>query len=49
MTGTPFCLLPTVSLNGISIGSGKMGITTSKLLKKWSDNVGLDIQKQIED
>ena len=47
MTGTPFCLLPTVSLNGISIGDGQMGKITSKLLKKWSTNVGLDIKKQI--
>ena len=47
MTGTPFCLLPTVSLNGIPIGNGKMGNITSKLLKKWSKNVGLDIEKQI--
>lgn len=49
MTGTPFCLLPTVSLNGIKIGDGIMGLITKKLLKKWSDNVGLDIEKQIKD
>ena len=49
MTGTPFCLLPTVTLNGIKIGNGKMGSITKKLLKRWSDNVGLDIRKQIEE
>ena len=32
MTGTPFCLLPTVTLNGIKIGNGKMGSITKKLL-----------------
>jgi len=47
MTGTPFCLLPTVSLNGIKIGDGKMGEVTKNLLKKWSDNVGLDIESQV--
>ena len=47
MTGTPFCLLPTVSLNGIKIGDGKMGDITKELLRKWSDNVGLDIEAQI--
>jgi hypothetical protein len=42
-------LLPTVSLNGIKIGSGKMGEITTTLLNKWSDNVGLNIQKQIQE
>jgi len=49
MTGTPFCLLPTISLQGIKIGNGKMGEVTSLLLKKWSENVGVDIRKQIQD
>ena len=49
MTGTPFCILPTVSLQGIKIGDGKMGHITTALLKKWSDNVGIDIKKQIQD
>ena len=48
MTGTPFCILPTVSLQGIKIGDGKMGHITAALLKKWSDNVGVDIKKQIQ-
>ena len=25
MTGTPFCMLPVTSLNGLSIGDGKVG------------------------
>ena len=48
MTGTPFCILPTISLNGIKFGNGKMGELTKKLLTQWSNNVGVDIQKQIQ-
>jgi len=49
MTGTPFSLLPVVSLNGELISDGKRGEITDMLIKKWSDNVGLDIEKQIVD
>jgi branched-chain amino acid aminotransferase len=49
MTATPFCLLPTVSLNGIRIGSGKMGEVSKKLLSLWSNNVGVDIESQIRE
>jgi len=49
MTATPFCLLPTVSLNGLKIGSGKMGKVSKKLLNLWSQNVGVDIEKQIRE
>ena len=49
MTGTPFCILPVTSLNGERIGEGKMGEITRKLLKVWSDNVGVDIVQQIKD
>ena len=47
MTGTPFCMLPVTSLNGIKINNGKIGNIYSKLLKKWSSNTGVDIKKQI--
>jgi len=47
MTATPFCILPTVSLSGLKIGDGVMGSITKALLKQWSSNVGLDIEKQI--
>ena len=47
MTGTPFCILPTTSLNEIEIGNGKMGEVTNLLLNKWSKNVNLDIMGQI--
>ncbi|MDD5433880.1 MAG: aminotransferase class IV [Nitrospira sp.] len=49
MTGTPFCLLPVTSLNGVAIGSGHMGEITSLLLKKWSENVGVNIINQIKE
>ena len=49
MTATPFCILPTVSLQGINIGNGKMGEITTALLNQWSNNVGIDIRQQIED
>lgn len=48
MTGTPFCLLPVVSLNGAPIGEGKEGNLTRKLLERWSQNVGVDIVGQIK-
>ena len=49
MTGTPFSLLPVVSLNGELIKNGLRGSITDKLIKKWSANVGLDIEQQILD
>jgi len=48
MTGTPFCLLPVSSLNDIAIGSDAMGPVTRRLLNRWSENVGLDIEAQIK-
>ena len=49
MTGTPFCMLPVTSLNGQNIGTGKPGSMFRKLIEKWSDNVNIDIIKQIKD
>jgi branched-chain amino acid aminotransferase len=48
MTGTPFCMLPVLSLNGNSIGDGKVGEVFTKILGRWSDNTGIDIAKQIK-
>lgn len=47
MTGTPFCLLPVVSLNHVPIGDGKPGRVSGRLLRQWSENVGVDIVEQI--
>ena len=48
LTSTPFCILPAVTLNGLKIGNGKPGKVTKKLLKTWSELVGVDIVKQIK-
>jgi branched-chain amino acid aminotransferase len=48
MTGTPFCMLPVVRLNGLPIGSGTVGQGFKALLKQWSKNVGVDIEMQIK-
>lgn len=48
MTGTPFCILPVTSLNGVTIGDGKMGGVTRSLLERWSQESGVDIINQIK-
>ena len=48
MTGTPFCMLPVTSLNGLKIGDGARGKIFNKLLSKWSENIGLNIEAQIK-
>jgi branched-chain amino acid aminotransferase len=48
MTGTPFCMLPVTSLNGVAIGDGSVGEKFNKLLDAWSSNVGVDIENQIK-
>jgi len=48
MTGTPFCLLPVTSLDGLTIGTGKPGIATGMLLEQWGKNTGLNIAEQIK-
>lgn len=48
MTGTPFCMLPVTSLNGIKIKDGKVGKIFNKILNKWSKNCKVDIKKQIQ-
>ena len=49
MTGTPFCMLPVTSLNGLKIGNGKVGDTFTQLISKWSENTDVDIIKQIKE
>lgn len=48
ISATPFCMLPVVSLNQIKIGNGKVGKIFNKLLDTWSNNVGINIKKQIK-
>jgi branched-chain amino acid aminotransferase len=48
MTGTPFCVLPVFRFNELSVGDGKFGKITMKIIKKWGENVGVDIIDQIK-
>jgi branched-chain amino acid aminotransferase len=48
ITGTPFCMLPVTSLNGLAIGDGKVGSIFSKIIGRWSENADIDIIKQIQ-
>lgn len=49
LTGTPFCMLPVVSVDGTPIGDGTPGPVFKETLANWSAMVGVDIQRQIED
>jgi len=49
MSGTPFCMLPVTSLNRSKIGNGNPGKIFNLLINKWSENVEVDIKKQIRD
>ena len=48
MTGTPFCVLPVFRFNETDVGDGKFGKITKEIIKKWGENVGVDIIKQIK-
>jgi branched-chain amino acid aminotransferase len=48
MTGTPFSMLPVTSLNGNHIGTGKVGDVFKKILDRWSNNMNVNIVKQIQ-
>jgi branched-chain amino acid aminotransferase len=48
-TSTPYCLMPVTKINGLPIGNGAPGPLTRRLLAAWSAEVGLDIEKQIEE
>ena len=48
MTGTPFCMLPVTSLNGLPVGTGEVGPLFASLLSTWGENVGIDIAGQIQ-
>jgi hypothetical protein len=41
-------MLPVTSLNGLKIGDGKVGKIYKKILKKWSKETKVDIEKQIK-
>lgn len=48
ITGTPFCMLPVTSLNGVSIGDGSVGKVFTQIIDKWSKNTGVNIIDQIQ-
>jgi branched-subunit amino acid aminotransferase/4-amino-4-deoxychorismate lyase len=48
-SSTPYCLMPVTKLNGVPIGDGKPGPMVRRLLAAWSEEVGLDIEKQIQE
>ena len=48
MTGTPFCMLPVTSLNGVKIGNGSVGKIYKKILKKWCQENKVNISEQIK-
>tara|TARA_B100000767_G_scaffold266797_1_gene284688 strand:- start:245 stop:1240 length:996 start_codon:yes stop_codon:yes gene_type:complete len=48
ITGTPFCMLPVTSLNGLKVGNGKVGDLFSKIIRLWSKKLDLNIISQIQ-
>ncbi len=48
VTGTPFCMLPVISLDGVPIGTGKIGEVYKWFLEYWSKQVSVDIKTQIQ-
>ena len=48
VTSTTYCVLPVTWINQRVIGAGNLGPVTLALLRRWSDQVGLDIVKQAQ-
>ena len=46
LTATSFCILPVCRFNGVTLGAGRPGPVTKRLLEKWSETVGVDIPGQ---
>jgi branched-chain amino acid aminotransferase len=47
LTSTPYCLVPVTKLNGTLLGNGRPGSVFRRLMAVWSEEVGLDIERQI--
>ena len=45
---TPYCMMPVVKINGITIGSGRPGEVFAKLMEAWSREVDIDILGQFK-
>lgn len=48
-TCTPFSIMPCTSVNGKTVGTGRVGHKTKQLQEAWNKSVGLDFVKQIEE
>jgi branched-chain amino acid aminotransferase len=48
LTSTPLCLLPVTQFNNHPIANGEPGSVFKRLLKAWSELVGVDIAGQAE-
>jgi branched-subunit amino acid aminotransferase/4-amino-4-deoxychorismate lyase len=46
LASTPYCLMPVTRINGISIADGNPGPIYRRLMRAWSELVGLDIEQQ---
>lgn len=42
-TSTPYCIMPATRFNGVTVGDGKVGPITERLLSAWSQLVHVDI------
>jgi len=47
LASTPYCLMSVTKINGTRVGTGKPGAIYGRLVKAWSDLVGLDVAQQI--
>jgi branched-subunit amino acid aminotransferase/4-amino-4-deoxychorismate lyase len=49
LSTTPYCLMPVTKINGVPIADGRPGPMVRRLLAAWSEEVGLDIERQIQE
>ena len=48
ITGTPFCVLPVVSVDGRMVNGGVPGLHYSAILRQWGQDVSINIAEQIQ-
>lgn len=46
LTSTPYCIVPATKINGLSIGTGKPGEITMRLLSRWGEKNGVNLLEQ---
>lgn len=49
LSSTPYCLMPVTRINGVAIGDGRPGPVFRRLLETWSQEVGLDLGRQVSE